>query len=80
MAHFIKRIFPFFKIDFIFHVKQKKLNIFVIYLTNFGQDTTCVLSAIDIVWWELFWKLVELTRNDPINIAVLTFKCHSITS
>ena len=47
MAHFIKRIFPFFKIDFIFHVKQKKLNIFVIYLTNFGQDTTCVLSAID---------------------------------
>ena len=48
MAHFIKRIFPFFKIDFIFHVKQKKLNIFVIYLTNFGQDTTCVLSAIDI--------------------------------
>ena len=69
MAHFIKRIFPFFKIDFIFHVKQKKLNIFVIYLTNFGQDTTCVLSAIDIfiyqlqdLWTTLYMQNVE--KND----------------
>lgn len=48
MAHFTKRIFPFFKIGLIFNVKQKKLNIFTICLTNFCEDTTFVLSAIDI--------------------------------
>ena len=37
-------------------------------------------SNYKIVRFELFWKFAELTRNDPINIAVLTFKCHSITS
>ena len=48
MARFIKRIFPFFYIGFIFHEKQKILNIFAICLTNFGEDTTSVLSAINV--------------------------------
>lgn len=55
MAHFTKRIFPFFKIGLIFNVKQKKLNIFTICLTNFCEDTTFVLSAID--------KFITFTNN-----------------
>ena len=47
MARFIKRIFSFLYIGFIFHEKHKNLNILAICLTNFREDATSVLSTID---------------------------------